>query len=84
MTKRTSSINDHSLNSIAFRASIGLGEGKLTTPHAPELVPRHSVKDAHSHQFMRNDAPHSHLAAPSDEPAWRFPHSARPDPTASS
>lgn len=84
MTRRTSSINDHSLNGIAFRASIDSDAQKLMTPHTPELVPRHSAKGAHWHQFMRNDAPHSHLAAPSAEPAWRFPHSARPDPTASS
>jgi hypothetical protein len=84
MTRCTSSINDHSLNGIAFRASIGLDAQKMMTHHTPELVPRHSVIDAHRHQFMRNDAKHSHLAALSAEAVWRFPHSARPDPTASS
>ncbi|WVX48317.1 hypothetical protein ROLI_047870 (plasmid) [Roseobacter fucihabitans] len=84
MTGRTSSIKDHSPNCIAFWAGIGLGEGKLMASNAPKLVPSHSEKDAQGHQSMRNDAKQFHLAASSAEPDWRFPHSARPDPTASS
>ena len=84
MTRRTLSIKDHSLNCMAFWAGIGLGEGKLTASNAPKLVPSHSEKDAQGHQSMRNDTKKSHLAASSAEPDWRFPHSASPDPTASS
>jgi hypothetical protein len=84
MTERMSSINDQSLNCIGFKASIGLVEGKLTTPHRSELMPKHSEKDAQGHKLMRNNAKHCHLAATSTEPAWSFPHSTRPDPTASS
>ncbi len=84
MTRCTSSINDCTLNCIAFRASTCLYPQKLMMPHAAELVPRHSEKDAQGHQSMRNDAKQSHLAASSAEPDWRFPQSALPNPTDSS
>jgi len=84
MTGRTSSIKDHFPNCIAFWVGIGLREGKSTASNAPKLVPSYSEKHAQGHQSMRNDAKQSHLAASSAEPDWRFPHSAHPDPTASS
>ena len=71
-------------NCIAFWAGIGLGEGRLTASNALKLVLSHSGKDDQGHQSMRNKAKQSHLALSAAEPGCRFPHSARPDPTASS
>jgi hypothetical protein len=84
MTRRTSSINDHSLNSIAFRASIGLPKEKSTTFNAPEPGTKLPPKRVETDQFTANDAKHRHLRASSAELTSRFPHRTHPDPTASS
>jgi hypothetical protein len=84
MTRCTSSIYDHSLKRIAFWASIGLPERHLTKPNAPALEPKHSRKGAHGCKLLGMNAKHSHLAVPSADPDWHFPHRTNPDPTASS
>jgi hypothetical protein len=68
MTGCASTVSDHSLNCITFRAGIRLCKGKLATLKVLKLGPKHTSKHVQSRPFIRSNTKPKRLATPSAEP----------------
>lgn len=84
MMRRTSSITNHSLNCIAFRAGSGLPIGKLAAINSINTA----AKVCHEKRSVASNRQEYQkpcgVATQGRKARLRFPHSARPDPAASS